>query len=162
MPSRKEYHDNYHQKKTQALWKAHGIDWTPEMKGKSLQRELKKRDGPTLIDKIPEIQDDLKDIKGKMATAKEQRKQTRMLKSVLESCGCEIPPESDDEQQRPSTTASASSAAGGSTSQVAEEPKAMEEPNVPYFARWKRSGRMVEFRPFPGRGSRLQDKFLTT
>ena len=62
------------------------------MKGKSLQRELKKN-GMTLVDKIPEVADDTAAIRKGMATTGEQRKTNTMLAAICRKQRIEMEPD---------------------------------------------------------------------
>ena len=74
MPGKsKQYNDEYYYNKLKARYAEYGIEWTPDMKGKSLQSELKKR-GKTLSDKIPDIAEGVKKITENMATKNKQDK----------------------------------------------------------------------------------------
>ena len=113
---RKEYKDEWYLNKVKAQWKEHGLEWTPDMKGKSLQKELKKRGMPTLIDKIPDINDGVNELKkdmnknmANMATKKGQEKDRRSMKKMAMNLiklgrdrGIAMEIDSDDEQSKPS------------------------------------------------------------
>ena len=59
---RQEYQKQLHFSREVAKWAKYGLEYTSDMKGKSLQRELKKQ-GLSLADQIPDIADDVKSNK---------------------------------------------------------------------------------------------------
>ena len=72
--NKKDYMDKFHFDRRVKQWARYGLVYTNDMKGKSLQKELKKH-GMTLADMIPEIADDTAAIRKDMATSGEQKTQ---------------------------------------------------------------------------------------
>ena len=90
--SEKEHQNQHHFKRQVKKWAEYGIEYTPDMKGKSLQKELKKR-GMTLADKIPDIAEDTTAIREGMATKGEHNKTNNMLVALCRKQGIEMEPD---------------------------------------------------------------------